>query len=84
MKYERDHTLIPYPNPNSSTSPHFNRQAYIPKKLEEVMNYERDHARLSEGRDTGAFGFGLVGLGVRPDGYGTKLCAMLHSVRFFP
>ena len=29
-------------------------QAYIPKKLEDVMNYERDHARLTSGTDTGA------------------------------
>ena len=29
-------------------------QAYIPKKLEEVVNYERDHARLTSGKDTGA------------------------------
>lgn len=28
-------------------------QAYIPKKLEEVVNYERDHARLTSGKDTG-------------------------------
>ena len=28
-------------------------QAYIPRKLEEVMHYERDHARLSAGKDTG-------------------------------
>lgn len=27
-------------------------QAYIPKKLDDVMNYERDHARLSKGTDT--------------------------------
>ena len=28
-------------------------QAYIPRKLEEVMHYERDHARLAAGKDTG-------------------------------
>ncbi|PSC75250.1 serine threonine-kinase RIO1-like [Micractinium conductrix] len=27
-------------------------KAYIPKKLEDVMNYERDHARLTSGTDT--------------------------------
>lgn len=27
-------------------------QAYIPKKLEEVVHYERDHERLQSGRDT--------------------------------
>ncbi|KAL4432421.1 hypothetical protein ABPG77_001720 [Micractinium sp. CCAP 211/92] len=27
-------------------------QAFIPKKLDDVINYERDHARLKEGNDT--------------------------------
>lgn len=31
-------------------------QSYIPKKLDDVMHYERDHARLSSGKDTGEFG----------------------------
>lgn len=31
-------------------------QAYIPKKLDEVANPERDHARLAAGTDTGGRG----------------------------
>lgn len=29
------------------------QQAYIPKKLEEVVHYERDHERLQAGTNTG-------------------------------
>ncbi len=34
------------------------RGSHIPRKLEEVVHYERDHARLQTGTDTGVCGRG--------------------------
>ncbi|KAI7837741.1 hypothetical protein COHA_008463 [Chlorella ohadii] len=46
-------------------------QAYIPKKLEEVVNYERDHARLTSGKDTEGIYYQALA-GMKPDMSGAR------------
>ena len=42
------------------------KQTYIPKKLEEIIHYERDHERLQEGKDTEGIYYQTIA-GMRPD-----------------
>ena len=47
-------------------------QAYIPRKLDEVVFYERDHARLQEGKDTEGIYYQALA-GMKEDMSGAKI-----------